>query len=60
MEFPKPNVSSNYESIVSREDRKDFNVLLNMKVPSFGELLTEDNLYYAGIALGIGEDLHIF
>ena len=58
--WQEPNVSPNYESIVSGEDQKDFEVLLNMEVPPFEELLIEENLYYAEIASRIGEDLHIF
>ena len=44
---------------MSREDSKDFNVLLHMEVPPLGELLIKENLYYAKIASGLGEDLGI-
>ena len=50
-------MSLNFENVVSGEDREDFNVLLHMEVPPLGELLIEENLHYAEIALGLGEDL---
>ena len=44
---------------MSEEDKEDFNVLRHVEVPSLGELLTEENLHYAKIAPGLGEDLGI-
>ena len=58
--WQESDVSSNYENIVSGEDREDFSVLLHMEVPLLGELLIEENLHYAGTALGLSEHFSIF
>ena len=44
---------------MSVEDRKDFSALLHVEVLLLGKLLIKENLHYAGIASGLGEDLGI-
>ena len=45
---------------MSGEDREDYSTLLHMEVPPLGELLTEENLHYPGISLGLDKNFSIF
>ena len=42
---------------MSGMDQKDFERLLNVELPPLGELLTEENLQYAGIASKVDKGL---